>query len=489
MAQRRIRRAVQDWGYEVLKIDFLYAACLVGNGKYDMSVSRAQAMHMAMETIRQAAGPDVFLIGCGCPIGSGIGYVDGMRVSADTGPTFYPAFPFPYWDHGGTLPAVRAMVRNTLSRISLSHRWWHNDPDCLLLRDTTSLTSDEVVSAATAVAMTSGMMLLSDDLTLVSPGRLDILKKIFPMTGISAIALDLHNNRHPHSLPHLLRVWCTDEFHDTIDTAAIVEQSAPELTSVIVPDYNAAATYFGRRSSFQSMTSFEDEDMKRQRSCIHVAHGLGTWNVISLSNWYDNVRVLQVPPTSYLSHGASSANFGYHVFAFWSSKYHWIPSGGGGDGITKRLGPHETEIFHIKPVTPEQPQYIGSDMHFSCGIEVSSVHGPTVTNNHNKLQICLKTMLQRSGNIYVFVPIVDTRHVRVEVAGQPSPWSIVGNTPRNQEILGNGSANDGGTMTTNTRAGSSSPIGSTSCCGRIIRIPISIKADGSNGDGKVIIDY
>jgi alpha-galactosidase len=83
-----VRRAVVDWGYNVLKIDFLYAACLEGNGKFDPSMSRAQAMHLALQTIRDAAGADVFLIGCGCPIASGIGFVDAMRVSADTGPTW-----------------------------------------------------------------------------------------------------------------------------------------------------------------------------------------------------------------------------------------------------------------------------------------------------------------------------------------------------------------------------------------------------------------
>ena len=127
-----IRRAVVDWGYNVLKIDFLYAACLEGNGKYDLSMSRAEAMHLALHTIRSAAGPNTFLIGCGCPLGSGVGYVDGMRISADTGPTWYPSFPLPWWDHG-TLPSLRGMIRNSITRAPLGHRWWHNDPDCLML--------------------------------------------------------------------------------------------------------------------------------------------------------------------------------------------------------------------------------------------------------------------------------------------------------------------------------------------------------------------
>ncbi|KAL7469803.1 hypothetical protein ACHAXS_010058 [Conticribra weissflogii] len=119
-----IRRAVKEWGFEVLKLDFLYACCLSGNGKYDTTMSRAEAMYLGFRTIRAAAG-DAFIIGCGSPLGSAIGFVDGMRVSCDTGPTWYPAFPLPWWDNG-TLPALRGMLRNTMSRAVLGHRWWHN---------------------------------------------------------------------------------------------------------------------------------------------------------------------------------------------------------------------------------------------------------------------------------------------------------------------------------------------------------------------------
>jgi len=92
-----IRRAVDEWGFDVLKLDFLYASCLAGNGKLDPSMSRAEAMYLGLRTIRAAAGIETFIIGCGCPIGSAVGFVDGMRVSCDTGPTFVPPFPFPHW--------------------------------------------------------------------------------------------------------------------------------------------------------------------------------------------------------------------------------------------------------------------------------------------------------------------------------------------------------------------------------------------------------
>lgn len=483
-----IRRAVHDWGFQVLKIDFLYAACLEGNGKYDMSMSRAQAMHLALQTIREAAGPDVFLIGCGCPIGAAIGYVDGMRISADTGPTWYPALPLPWWDQS-TLPALRAMIRNSMSRAPFGHRWWHNDPDCLLLGETTSLTDEEVASAASIVAMTCGMMLLSDDLTKVSIPRMRILTKIFPMTGVSAAVLDLHTT-NDRGMPSIMRLWCTDKYNslENFRQSDLYRRSFEEFS------HNAEATYFGRSASFIFDAPMPHLN-ERKRSCISVARGLGTWTVISLSNWHDKPRIMEIPhlaveppPTSgwgtlttstasvQESSKSSSDDPGYHVFCFWSGKYNWIAlddtkhDHGKPDepvsALRRLLGPHETEIFHIRPVTPGIPQYVGSDLHFSCGHEVLSflVH-PSPTN---KVEVQLKTDLNRVGHIFLYIPAIDTRHIQVTVGGNsPGRWTAVGNVP-----------SPGGAT-----------VGSYQCIGRIVRIMVVVHGDGSEKDGLVEVEY
>ena len=73
----------------------------------------------------------------------------------------------------------------------LGHRWWHNDPDCILLGESTKLADVEVISAAAIVAMTGGMFLLSDDMQKVSDPRMSVAKRIFPLTGATAVPLDL----------------------------------------------------------------------------------------------------------------------------------------------------------------------------------------------------------------------------------------------------------------------------------------------------------
>lgn len=36
-------------------------------------------------------------------------------------------------------------VRNTINRLGMHGRWWINDPDCMLLREATSFTADEII--------------------------------------------------------------------------------------------------------------------------------------------------------------------------------------------------------------------------------------------------------------------------------------------------------------------------------------------------------
>jgi len=485
-----IRRAVQEWGYTVLKIDFLYAACLDGNGKYDLSLSRAQAMHLALHTIRSAAGPDTFLIGCGCPLASGVGYVDGMRISADTGPTWYPAFPLPWWDHA-TLPSLRGMIRNSITRAPLGHRWWHNDPDCLMLGSTTRLTLEEVASSASIVALTCGMLLLSDDLTKVSPARMKILTKIFPMTGVSAVVLDLHSVPDGHGLPTMLRLWCTDATQKRED----FRKSIAQATALAVDrDHNEEAGFMSRFASFRLNAPLAHPN-ERQRSCIHMVKGLGTWTVLSLSNWLDTPAVVHIPPMALAPPPEAAAvtppfrppvipQHGYHVFAFWSSKYSWIsgipdhPNSTAEGGqqedaksttsadsehtlLSKVLGPHETEIFHVKPVTPEHAQYLGSDLHFSCGVEVQLFHA-----EKNKLAIDLLTDYQRVGHVFVFVPIVSTGQVKAFCCGEPCRWTVVGNTPSVVEGRG-----------------------PSTVMGRVLQVAVVCHADGRDMDGKVVIEF
>lgn len=185
-----ISTAVNQWGYPYLKLDFLYAAALRGVRR-DPTRTRAQALRSGLELIREAAGPETFLLGCGCPLGSAVGIVDAMRVSADVDVRWRPHYKVsaPFRGEVG-MPAARNAIRNTLTRAPLHRRWWLNDPDCLLVRETTGLSLDEATALATAIALSGGMFLVSDDLTTLSSERRKLIEPLLPVLGKTALARD-----------------------------------------------------------------------------------------------------------------------------------------------------------------------------------------------------------------------------------------------------------------------------------------------------------
>ena len=181
--RRLIRTAVREWKFPFLKLDFLYLPAIKGARLADPTVTRAQALRRALERIRAAAGETAFLLGCGCPLGSGIGIFDAMRIGPDVDSIWKAHLFRRTWLGRGdpTLPAAWNTVRNALARAPLHRRWWWNDPDCLLVRDAeTRLAPAERRSLAAAIALSGGMVLLSDDLAALSADAVRIGQALLP---------------------------------------------------------------------------------------------------------------------------------------------------------------------------------------------------------------------------------------------------------------------------------------------------------------------
>ncbi|KAF8986479.1 hypothetical protein BGZ46_000010 [Entomortierella lignicola] len=121
------RVVTQEWGFKMLKLDFLFAAALVArNGK-----TRSQLMWEAMQMIRTWAGPETILLGCGVPLGASFMVVDYCRIGCDVGAG---------WDtmqrhfHDREYISCFNSLTSTLSRWALSGRFFGNDPDVYFIR-------------------------------------------------------------------------------------------------------------------------------------------------------------------------------------------------------------------------------------------------------------------------------------------------------------------------------------------------------------------
>ncbi len=205
-----VETVVHRWGYTYLKLDFLYAGALPGR-RHNPTLTRPQVLRQGLRLIREVAGDEVFLLGCGCPLGPAVGLVDAMRIGPDIAPHWHPrlyGISLP-WRKKVTYPAAANAVRNTLTRAAYHRRLWWNDPDCVLARvRDIRLTDREVQGWLSVVGLTGGLVVWSDDLDAVPPERRAWVAALLPVQPEVGRPLDLLEHTVPETVVlSLERPW------------------------------------------------------------------------------------------------------------------------------------------------------------------------------------------------------------------------------------------------------------------------------------------
>ena len=119
---------LNTWGFDMVKLDFLYTACIVPrNGK-----SRGEIMCDAMALLRECVG-EKLILGCGVPLGPAFGKVDYCRIGSDVDLVFEPV---PVKGKvNREIVSVQTAIKNTIFRRGLNGRVFGNDPDVFYLRN------------------------------------------------------------------------------------------------------------------------------------------------------------------------------------------------------------------------------------------------------------------------------------------------------------------------------------------------------------------
>jgi alpha-galactosidase len=131
-------RTVTGWGYEYLKLDFLYAGALPG--KRHVEMPREAAYRHALGIMRRAAG-DAYLLTCGAPILPSLGLCDAMRIGPDVTGSWDSRI-YSYLLYNQTTPGVRNAIRTTVNRLWLKPLL-HVDPDVAYFHSKDSLTQEQ----------------------------------------------------------------------------------------------------------------------------------------------------------------------------------------------------------------------------------------------------------------------------------------------------------------------------------------------------------
>jgi alpha-galactosidase len=118
---------LDKWGYDLVKLDFLFAVCLAPPpGK-----TRGGVMWEAMEFLRDLVG-NKLLLACGAPLGACLGQVDYCRIGGDIHLQWEHRL-LAWLRHRERVSSV-ASLRSTLGRWQLNDRFFGNDPDVFILR-------------------------------------------------------------------------------------------------------------------------------------------------------------------------------------------------------------------------------------------------------------------------------------------------------------------------------------------------------------------
>ncbi len=161
------RKVVREWGYDYLKIDYL-AWATGGSGHYG-GLTHAEAYRAGLGAIRDGAGTEAFLLGCGAPLQQAAGLVNGMRIGPDVDASWA----------GIQAPARTAGLRGFYQRSA-----WLSDPDCLVVRP--PLSAPEAQAWASLVAVSGGLTMFSDDLPKLPPERVPLLQRTLPVAPVAA---------------------------------------------------------------------------------------------------------------------------------------------------------------------------------------------------------------------------------------------------------------------------------------------------------------
>ncbi|MCM1042614.1 MAG: alpha-galactosidase [Corallococcus sp.] len=174
-------RVFDEWGFDMVKLDFLYSACIIPrNGK-----TRGQLMCEAMEFLRECCR-DKIILGCGVPLGPSFGIVDACRVSCDAEVSFKDKFYVDYTNQ--EVVSTRNAMTSNIFRRHLDGRIMANDPDVFFLRDggmtPANYTLQQKQLLSTINKMCGSVLFVSDNVGEYDQTKLNLLKSAYtPFDG------------------------------------------------------------------------------------------------------------------------------------------------------------------------------------------------------------------------------------------------------------------------------------------------------------------
>lgn len=318
---------VHQWGYEMLKIDFVDWSILSAFRYYDPSVSRAEAYRRGFEIIRKAAGEKVHINECG-PGAISVGLIDSMRIELDQ----YYGYRAENWKQYAGSPT--GSIAACAKRYYFHKRTWINDADHLCIRN---LSISQAQAAATIIGLSGGNVISGDRLSDLNPERIEIIRKVFPSSGNGAKPVDLFDSDTPEAFALTVKKsfgeWTVAAFFNPDETRA-VEKIVPSERLWLDPARKYIAFNFWEEQ-FEGEFSSHLKIMIPPAGCTLLSiHELPDFPKVIATNRHILQGYIELEQTEWNQEkqtltGISSGIRGcpYSVFIYLPGSYPWIQGG------------------------------------------------------------------------------------------------------------------------------------------------------------------
>jgi alpha-galactosidase len=150
-------KKVRRWGYDYVKLDFLYAGALPGKRK--AGVHREAALRLALQTMRDGLG-EAYLATCGVPILPALGLSDAIRIGPDVAEHWRDALQADTLHNFGG-PGAQNALRTSLNRLWL-RSLVNVDPDVVYFRSLNNGLTPEERQLVQDLARVAGVKATSD---------------------------------------------------------------------------------------------------------------------------------------------------------------------------------------------------------------------------------------------------------------------------------------------------------------------------------------
>ena len=163
---------IVDCGFELIKLDFLYANHFVP----DRTDEEADLLLRQFLLRIKKKYPKIYILGCGSPLIPAIGAVDGMRIGPDALTPHIQSIPWlgKYFN--------RKRFKNIMKNLA-TRRWtsifWNTDPDVFMCNDGYGLSDNQLIDFRTNILKLKGNIFLGDDMTKLSEDKIRMYIKPF----------------------------------------------------------------------------------------------------------------------------------------------------------------------------------------------------------------------------------------------------------------------------------------------------------------------